>query len=111
MLSAKWEQIIESISYVKPETIDKEKLKSIIKYDRTNDAQVLDSLYMLDVLSLEEYKEAMKRCIETLKESVIYTEKQLKDAEERGADYNPMIYYGCFRGYMGGAIEHERNKD
>lgn len=110
MLSARWEQIIESISYVKHDTIYKEKIKSILKYDRTHDDQVLDSLYLLKVLSLDEYKEYISKYADRLKEAVQWVDERIKVADEKGDEYNPMIFYGFGRGYMGAAIETESHK-
>lgn len=109
-MTARWEQIIESISYVNPETIDKEKIKSMLKYDRTHDEQVLDSLYLLKVLTSDEYKDVLSKYAERLKERMRYVDERLKMAEEKGNEYNPMIFYGFGRAYMGGAIEYEGHK-
>ena len=76
MMTAMWERIIESISYVKLKTINKEKIKSILEYDRTHDSQVLDSLYILGVLTIEEYTAAMERYIVRLDEQKKWTENQ-----------------------------------
>lgn len=109
-MTAKWEQIIESISYVNPETIDKEKIKGVLKYGRMHDTQVIDNLYLLKVLTIDEYKAELSRCIDIMKDHIKWAGERLKDAEKRGEQYNPLIYYGFGRAYMGGGIEGEWHK-
>ena len=106
----KWQQIIDSISYVKPETIDKEKIKKMLQYDYTHDEQVLDNLYLLGVLTLDEYKELMEKQVEQEKTKIQWLEKRLKDANENGGKYNPMIYYGFGGPYFGAAVDFKLNR-
>ena len=106
----KWQQIIDSISYVKPETIDKEKIKKMLQYDYTHDEQVLDNLYLLGVLTLDEYKELMGRQLEQAKANVQWIEKRLKEANENGKKYNPMIYYAFGGPYFGAAVDFKLNR-
>ena len=110
MMCERWQRIIDSISYVRPETIDKEKIKNMLKYDYTHDEQVLDNLYLLNVLTLEEYKELMERQLERAKEHMHWLEKRLKDANENGENYNPMIYYGFGGPYFGAAVDFKLNR-
>lgn len=111
MMSSRWEHIIESISYVKPECIDKEKIKSILRYDRTHDAQVLDNLYLLKVLTRAEYKAALSKYADRVREEMQWIDKRLDMVNEKGDEYNPMIFYGFGRPYMGAAIEYEEHKN
>ena len=106
----RWQRIIDSISYVKPEAIDKEKIKDMLKYDYTHDEQVLDNLYLLGVLTLDEYKEFMVRQLERAKEHIHWLEKRFKDANENGENYNPMIYYGFGGPYFGAAVDFKLNR-
>ena len=105
MMNEKWRALIDSISSVKPECVNTEKVLMMLDFDRTADTQVLDNLYILGVLSLEEYKKRMALRIEWMKESIHWAEEQLKRAEEKGKDYNPMGFYGFGRVYMGAGIE------
>lgn len=109
MMCQKWQQIIESISYVKPEAIDKEKIKNMLQYDYTHDEQVLDNLYLLGVLTLDEYKRFMERQLERAKSRVHWLEEQLKAANEKGNEYNPLIYYSFGAPYFGAAIDFNMN--
>lgn len=109
MMCQKWQQIIESISYIKPDMIDKEKIKNMLQYDYTHDEQVLDNLYLLGVLTLDEYKRFMERQLETEKEHIRWLEERLKDANENGDKYNPLIYYiSCGPSY-GAAVDFNMN--
>lgn len=104
-MNEKWRAIIDSISVVKPECVNAEKILMMLDFDRIADTQVLDNLYILGVLSLEEYKKKMASRIDWMKESIHWAEEQLKSAEEKGKDYNPMIFYGFGRAYLGAGIE------
>lgn len=111
MMNERWEKILESISYIKPECVDKEKIKSILQYDRTHDAQVLDNLYLLKVLTIDEYKATLSKYADRVKEETQWIDKRLDMVNEKGEEYNPMMFYGFGRAYMGAAIEYEGNKD
>lgn len=110
MMCERWQRIIDSVSYVKPETIDKEKIKNMLKYDYTHDEQVLDNLYLLGVLTLDEYKEYIERRIDWVKSNLKWLEERLKDANENGEKYNPMAYYGFGGPYFGAAVDFKLNR-
>ena len=110
MMCERWQRNIDSISYVKPETIDKEKIKKMLKYDYTHDEQVLDNLYLLGVLTLDEYKEFMGRQLERAKEHIHWLEERLADADKNGEKYNPMAYYGFGGPYFGAEVDFKLNR-
>lgn len=109
-MDEKWRAIIDCISAVKPECVNAEKIKMMLDFDRTTDMQVLDNLYILGVLSLEEYKQRASCRIEWMKESIHWAEERVKMANEKGTEYDPMIFYGFGRAYMGAGIESELQK-
>lgn len=109
MMTDRWQKIIETLSVVKSESVKVDTIKSMLDYDRTFDSQVLDNLYILGILSLDEYKARIAAYIERLKETIHWAEDQLKTADEKGAYYNPMIYYGFCSPYRGAAIENKVN--
>lgn len=111
MLSHRWERIIDAISYVNPECIDSEKLKRVLYYDTEVDAQVLDNLYILGVLTLDDYKGRMSKYIQHMKLSIDYAEKRIETANEQGKKFDPMIFYCCTTGYRGAAIQDGANFD
>lgn len=111
MLSHRWERIIDAISYIKPECIDSEKLKLVLDYDMEVDSQVLDNLYILGIINIDEYKYRMNRYIDLLESKIRYTKLQLKTAEENGTEYNPMLFYGLNSSYKGAAIQDKDNFD
>lgn len=105
-MNEKWRAIIDLISVVKPECVNVEKVLMMLDFDRNADTQVLDNLYILGVLSLEEYTKRMVSKIEWMKKSIYWEEERLKSAEEKGKNYNPMIFYGLGRTYLGAGIEN-----
>lgn len=111
MLSKRWERIIETISSVKLESVNTERVKQLLTYDMEVDAQVLDNLYILGVLTLDEYKEKMSWYIENLKGRAKCAEEQLKNANEKGDKYNPMIFYGFGNTYMGAGIADKSHEN
>lgn len=111
MITNRWERIIDAISYVKPECIDIEKIKRVLDYDREFDSQVLDNLYILGLLSLDEYKIRLSKYIDRLQEGVEFAQDKLKRAEDMGDKFDPMIFYCCTMGYRGAAVQDKENFD
>ena len=110
-MNRKWEQIIDSISCIKEDSIDKEKIKSILKYDHTIDTQVIDNLYLLKVLTVEEYKNLIDEQIERSYADIHFLEERLKGIAEIGERFSPIVFYGFGKPYRGAAVEIESNKE
>lgn len=109
-MTEKWTAIIDAISIVKPESVNADRIKQMLDYDWTVDAQVLDNLYILKVLTLEEYKSKMSSCIKWHKDIIKKEKERLQAAYDRGEDYDPMAFYGFGAAYRGAAIENEIHK-
>lgn len=110
-MKKRWEEIIDAVSVVKPECVNTERINMMLDLDMTVDAQALDNLYILGALSLDEYKRRMSRHVEYMKEVIHWAEERIKTANEKGTEYNPMIFYGFGRAYMGAGIEEKLQKD
>lgn len=112
MMTKRWETIIDSLSVVNQECVNIEKLRQILDYDMEVNSQVLDSLYIYKLISLDEYKDRMERYITHLKDSLKFAEMQLNDAKEKGDMYSPWIYYSYTNLHnRGTAIERASNED
>lgn len=107
-MDTRWRQLIDGLTYVKPECIDKEKIKLTLRYDRTYDMQVIDTLFEWKVLTIDEYIEALKRLISIQKDGIKYLENYLEEAEHNKETYNPMIHYGFGMNYSE-EISHKLN--
>lgn len=107
-MDTRWRQLIDGLTYVKADSIDKEKIKTTLKYDMTYDIQVIDTLFEWKVLTIDEYIEALKRLIGLKKDSIKYLEDYLEQAEENRDNYNPMIHY-CFGANYSEEISHKLN--
>lgn len=111
MLSEKWKNIIELLSVIHKDSININRLRLVLDCDMEVDSQVLDNLYILGIIPLEEYKARMSKYIERMKNCVEFAEKQLNTANDKGNNYNPMIFYGLNRAYFGAAIENKMTED
>lgn len=110
-MTEKWETIINCLSVVKSECVNMEKIRMMLDYDQTADEQVIDNLYVLKLIPLDEYKKRMEKRLGHLKEVLNETERRLEYAIEKGDDFNPIIFYACAFPYRGTAIENELNED
>lgn len=111
MMTKRWETIIDALSVIKPECANMEKIRLMLDYDPTADAQVLDNLYMLKLIPIEEYKERMEKHIKNLKSSLMFAEERVKDASEMGENFDPMVYYALAFSGRGTAVENALNED
>lgn len=93
-MDVRWTQIMNGLSYVKPESIDKESVLNTLRFDMFYDEQVLDSFYTMKVITVDEYIKFMKRLVENEKDHIKWLEGRIKDAKEKQEEYNPIIYYG-----------------
>lgn len=110
-MTEKWEKIIDALSVVKPECVNRDKIKQMMQYDYTVDEQVLDNLYLLGVLTLDEYKERIASRIQHMKGVLKFAEDRLQQANEKVEKFNPLIYYACCGPYRGAVIETEINTE
>lgn len=94
MLSSRWERIIETLSIVKPEMVNIDRLKMMLDYDMTVGIEVFDNLYTLKLISLDEYKERVSKYIERKNGDAKWDAERLRMANENGEYFNPMIFYG-----------------
>lgn len=111
MLSNKWKTIIDALSVINPESVNKEKIDLMLSYDMEVNSQVIDNLYMLGLLSLDDYKKRMSKYIEHLKESILFAEKELETAIEKDDEYDPIIFYAFKFPSKGTEIENKLNQN
>lgn len=90
-----WNNLIDSLRYLKPEAINKDAIKTLLNYERTFNMEVLDQLYLLKILTIDEYIEYFIKAIEINKNSIKFQEKILREAQEKREDYDPMLHYCC----------------
>lgn len=108
MLSQRWERIIETLSIIKPENVNIDRLKMMLDYDMTVGIEVFDNLYALKLISLDEYKERVSKYIERKNGDAKWDAERLRMANENGECFNPMIFYGYTNPYSKGvAIDSE----
>lgn len=110
-MTEKWEAIINSLSVVKPECANIEKIRFMLDYDPMADAQVLDNLYMLKLIPLDEYKKRIGNHLAHLKVVVNEAERRLQYADEQGEKFDPIIFYACAITGRGTAVENALNED
>lgn len=92
-MNEKWDNIINTLSYIKPEQIDKTGIKLQLDLDRSFDIYALDKLYMMHILNKDEYIKYIKRLIEIKQEDIRFLETVIDDAKA-STDYDPMSHYG-----------------
>lgn len=110
-MTEKWETIISSLSVIKPESANMEKIRLMLDYDPTADAQVLDNLYMMKLIPLDEYKQRIENYLAHLKVVVNETERRLQYVDEQGEKFDPIIFYACAPTGRGTAVENALNED
>lgn len=93
-MNEKWRRIIDGLTYVKPEYINKEKIKQTLEYDRSIDGETLDSLYMMKVIDIKEYIEFLSLIIAREQENADFLKNSLEEAAKAGDKFDPMIHYG-----------------
>lgn len=92
-MDVRWTQIMNGLSYVKPESIDKESVLNTLRFDMFYDEQVLDGFYTMKVITVDEYIEFMNQLVEKEKGLIKWLEDKIKNAKEKREEYNPLIYY------------------
>lgn len=110
-MTEKWETIINSLSVIKPESANMEKIRLMLDYDPMADAQVLDNLYMLKLIPLDEYKRRIENHLKHLKLVMDETERRLQYADEQREKFDPIIFYACAFTGRGTAVENALNED
>lgn len=105
-----WEEYFNNIRYINPKYIDKEKLDSLLKYSyHLADDEALDNLYVMKLITKEEYQEYLSKYVEKTKEKLEYLESKRKDSEKE--DFNPLMYYCCAFNSTGGPAIQEEVRD
>lgn len=92
-MDARWKEIITCLAYMKPDSVDKDKIKATLEWDRTYDCQVIDTLYIDGILTFDEYLDFFGKLIEHQKEHLKWNERYFEEAKEKGKEYNPMAHY------------------
>lgn len=87
------DKIIDTLSYVKPEYIDMAGIKAQLDQNRKFDIQVLDKLYLMNLLSKEEYIHYIERIIQLRQEEIRFLETVIDDMNST-LDYNVLGHYG-----------------
>lgn len=107
-MTERWSKIIDSLFYMKPEAIDKQKLRLSLSTDYAVDEQVIDNLYIIGVLSLDEYKVQMEKVTKQHERYLDGCKERLRLAEEKGKDFDPMIFYGVNSPNFGQGLNSEK---
>lgn len=110
-MTDRWSRIIECLFCMKQESINKEKILLMLRCDYTVDEQVLDNLYTLGVLSLDEYKEQIEKVVKSNEIGISACKERIKTLEEKGNKFNPMNFYMCGLPDPGRAIQVEMEKN
>lgn len=92
-MTEKWSRIVNILSFITPEAIDKNKVINLLKCDHTVDEQVLDNLFILEILSTDEYAIQMEKVIKDMELNLSFCKERVHLAKENGINFNPMIYY------------------
>lgn len=110
-MTKRWEDIILGISLIKPQYVHKERILNMLKYDYTADLQVLDNLYEMQTLTLQEYQEYLKKLLEREKSHGLETQikERLKDSEDKKDKFTTLIYYALAfnSGYYGQGLSEK----
>lgn len=108
-MTKRWEDIILGLTLIKPQYVNKERISNMLKYDYTFDLQVLDNLYELQTITLQEYQEHLKKLREREKAHGLEAqiEERLKDSEDKKDKFTTLIYYAfAFNsGYYGPGLD------
>lgn len=108
MRSVYWKNVIDIVSTINPDCIDKEAIKKSLNgaYRYDIDMQVLDTLYLRNILTFEEYKEQVSLYIAREELDADYHKNTtLANIIEQGAKYDPMAHYVCAFGSNSATID------
>lgn len=92
MFAYKWKDIITSICAVKPECVDKEKIIYNLEKRRDYDDRVLNQLYQLKVIDIEEYIKYTKIIIELGEKYLSYLKSKIEFAEKTKEKFSLKIF-------------------
>lgn len=106
-MTEKWSKIIDCLWLMKPETVNKDKVLEFLWYDHTVDEQVLDNLFIIGILNPDDYKKHLEKVIEDHELRLKHCKERVKRLEEKGSEFNPMMFYGFGRMDYGRAVEGE----
>lgn len=95
MFNCNWKELINFLYGIKNEYINKQEILNSLEDRRDYDSEILDRLYDLKILDIDEYINYMKKVIEFTEDIQKYNKKRLENAINKREDFNPMIYYCC----------------
>lgn len=81
-MNVQWTEILKSIALTKKEAIDIQAIHNILTIEENYDEEVLDYLYIADILSKEQYIMYHKDYIKRYKEHTECMELRLRDVSE-----------------------------
>lgn len=110
-MSEKWREIINVLTFIKKECVNKEKLIQQLEIDYTVDEEVLDNLYILGILDIQEYTKQMEKVTGNTKIRLSLCEKRMEYAKDEKENFTPMSFYGCCNPDCGNAINLEKYKN
>lgn len=90
-----WKEILSVLSCIKTECVDKKKIIERLEYQWDYDEEVLDNLYFLKIISLDEYIKYLEKISERNSESVKYINMRIEKAKEQGENFDPHMFYCC----------------
>lgn len=106
-MTDRWSPIIDCLWLMKPEALNKDKVLEFLWCDHTVDEQVIDNLFIMGILNPDDYKKQMEKVIKDHELGLKYCKERIKRLEEKGSEFNSMIFYGFGRADFGRAIEGE----
>lgn len=106
MMNNEWKYLIESLQSIKHEYRDIEYLKKRLDWCYNYDVDVLDNLFMMKAITIEEYTKYVEKILENQKIHMQHIKERIEKAKNNPDDFNPMIYYFLGRDYLGAGIEN-----
>lgn len=111
MMTTKWETIIESLMTIKPECRDKEYLIKTLDTYYDYGIEFLDNLFLMGILTNEEYIKYTKKVQETQKDTLQSIQDRIDKATNNPDTFTPLTYYCCCRPPAGAGIDRAANDE
>lgn len=89
-----WSEIIKSICCDKVEYIDKEKILNMLEIRYDYDSEVIDKLYDLKAITIDEYIKYMEKVVLQDEVRMKCDIERINKAREEREKFDPMVYYG-----------------
>lgn len=94
-----WKEILCVISCIKPECVDNKKIIERLEYRWDYNEEVLDNLYSLKAISLDEYIKYLEKYLGKISERYSnrtkFISERIEKAKEQGENFDPHMFYCC----------------